>query len=603
MHMISYAQNFEDVMLWRLFHDIGAGIYVDVGANDPVVDSVTCWFYQQGWRGINIEPVPSWHQRLVVARPADINLQVAVSCETGYVTLYDVPSTGLATMNQQFAADHQRGGETVSEIRVQSVQLDALLAEHLGDSTIHFLKIDVEGAERDVLQSTRLDRFRPWVILVEATEPRRPVPNHETWEPLLTDRGYAFAYFDGLNRWYVAKEHSHLAAGLSTPPNTFDDFVRHAQWQAHKQVLELQDQIRHLNGVNEQWQRRTAQVESERDACQSELAGRIQQLRDVENSTSWRMTAPVRKLRQRLRARPVEEGGFHLPPVAEIEIVEPVAQPPKPEPAAPEPQHPLPDSPARSVTAGDLLLHQISAYWRRIDHDALGNAAPVQLSCPLCGHNASGAEFAALHAQCRFGGGRLQRHQCPACDVIFGPSKMLDLNASELSQEYDWHYRLFAEGDSTAQELRAFHSLEPRREGVYLNYGAGAWSASVKILREQGWNVLAYEPTGSAQNAPALITQRDQLASMRFDGIYSNNVLEHFRHPVDELRFLSGLLLPDGKMSHATPCYEYLYEYTRFHLFFYLGRSRQLLAERAGLTLCSYERDGEFMNAVFQPIQ
>ena len=57
MTVISYAQNFEDVMLWRALQHVGAGYYVDIGANDPVVDSVTRWFYEQGWSGLNIEPV------------------------------------------------------------------------------------------------------------------------------------------------------------------------------------------------------------------------------------------------------------------------------------------------------------------------------------------------------------------------------------------------------------------------------------------------------------------------------------------------------------------------------------------------------------------
>ena len=41
MTFISYAQNFEDVMLWRALKHVEKGFYVDVGAQDPVVDSVS----------------------------------------------------------------------------------------------------------------------------------------------------------------------------------------------------------------------------------------------------------------------------------------------------------------------------------------------------------------------------------------------------------------------------------------------------------------------------------------------------------------------------------------------------------------------------------
>jgi hypothetical protein len=52
----SYAQNFEDVMLWRALGHIENGFYIDVGAQDPIVDSVSLAFYEHGWRGIHVEP-------------------------------------------------------------------------------------------------------------------------------------------------------------------------------------------------------------------------------------------------------------------------------------------------------------------------------------------------------------------------------------------------------------------------------------------------------------------------------------------------------------------------------------------------------------------
>ena len=77
MTWVSYAQNYEDVTLRRALRDVSSGFYVDVGANDPRVDSVTRAFYERGWHGINIEPVAHWHDRLQADRPRDINLRVA----------------------------------------------------------------------------------------------------------------------------------------------------------------------------------------------------------------------------------------------------------------------------------------------------------------------------------------------------------------------------------------------------------------------------------------------------------------------------------------------------------------------------------------------
>jgi hypothetical protein len=47
MTFISYAQNYEDVVLHRALSDVQRGFYVDVGAQDPIADSVTRAFYER----------------------------------------------------------------------------------------------------------------------------------------------------------------------------------------------------------------------------------------------------------------------------------------------------------------------------------------------------------------------------------------------------------------------------------------------------------------------------------------------------------------------------------------------------------------------------
>jgi hypothetical protein len=43
--MISYAQNFEDVLISRVFSGKEGGFYIDIGAGDPIADSLTKYFY------------------------------------------------------------------------------------------------------------------------------------------------------------------------------------------------------------------------------------------------------------------------------------------------------------------------------------------------------------------------------------------------------------------------------------------------------------------------------------------------------------------------------------------------------------------------------
>jgi FkbM family methyltransferase len=100
---ISFAQNQEDLLLDRALGKPN-GFYVDVGANDPEIDSVTKLFYDRGWRGINIEPNPVPFRRLAARRPRDINLNVGASNTAGELTFYTVPEgDGWSTFNQVFA--------------------------------------------------------------------------------------------------------------------------------------------------------------------------------------------------------------------------------------------------------------------------------------------------------------------------------------------------------------------------------------------------------------------------------------------------------------------------------------------------------------------
>jgi FkbM family methyltransferase len=232
MTFISYAQNYEDIMLYRALRDVGEGFYVDVGANSPDEHSVTRAFYERGWRGINIEPVMEFHQQLLAARPRDINLPVAISDKTGFIDFHDVKGTGLSTISPKIAENHRASGYEVVRRSVAVETLDEIFRKYVSGD-VHFLKIDVEGLEDAVLRGVSLVDVRPWIIVVEATAVLSEVQTHASWDHLLTDRGYSFVYFDGLNRFYVAKEHPELAPSFQSAPNVFDDWMRVGDRQAH----------------------------------------------------------------------------------------------------------------------------------------------------------------------------------------------------------------------------------------------------------------------------------------------------------------------------------------------------------------------------------
>ena len=88
----------------------------------------------------------------------------------------------------------------------------AALCEQHAPASFEFLKVDVEGAEADVLRGGDFSRFRPKIIVVEAIKPLTLAPAWDEWEPLLARHGYAYVWDDELNRYYVAEEARALAA-------------------------------------------------------------------------------------------------------------------------------------------------------------------------------------------------------------------------------------------------------------------------------------------------------------------------------------------------------------------------------------------------------
>lgn len=226
MKMISYAQNHEDVVLDRAFPRDHKGFYIDIGAADPVHDSVTKHFYDLGWHGMNVEPMGFWQERLRSDRADEINLQVGVSDTDGELCFWEGPPEhpGGSTFSSA-VVEAYGGGLGFTERTVQVTTLARLCEDHVGDRTIDFLKVDVEGHELQVLQGAGWARWRPRVVVVEATRPNTTEPSHDRWEHLLLAADYVFALFDGLNRFYVRAEEPDLLAPLSVSPNYFDDFV------------------------------------------------------------------------------------------------------------------------------------------------------------------------------------------------------------------------------------------------------------------------------------------------------------------------------------------------------------------------------------------
>jgi FkbM family methyltransferase len=209
-----YAQNLEDYHLAQAFQVQADGFYVDLGAGHPVADNVSFWFYLRGWRGLVVEPQRRLADLYPHVRPRDRVVAALVADRVGEAEFHEVESMhGFSTMLPDAAQAARDLGATIATVTLPVTTLAALFAEH-GVERIDFLKIDVEGAEAQVLAGADWGRWRPRIVVLEAVAPGSMAPAWETWDPLLTRNGYRFGLFDGLNRFYVAEEEPELAARL-----------------------------------------------------------------------------------------------------------------------------------------------------------------------------------------------------------------------------------------------------------------------------------------------------------------------------------------------------------------------------------------------------
>lgn len=304
MSFVSYAQNFEDVMLWRALRHVPNGFYVDVGAQHPVVDSVSKGFYERGWRGIHVEPVPHYAELLRKDRPDETVLQIALTDMDGTIELNVIPGTGLSTALDAQAQRHQtEQGYECKRVVVPALTLKSAL-QSLSLKDVHWLKIDVEGLEEKVLKGWDSETLRPWIIVVEATVPGSPVADYQHWDPILTNANYEHVYFDGLNRFYIAKEHAELRPAFSCPPNVFDDvvlsgfatssFSHHLIALRQAREKELMAQVLEARGALDAAQAAKMAAEYRAISAEARAQEAQERLRLIQSSRSWRITAPLR---------------------------------------------------------------------------------------------------------------------------------------------------------------------------------------------------------------------------------------------------------------------------------------------------------------------
>ena len=151
------------------------------------------------WTGINIEPIKTIYDKLVINRPDDININCAVcnrDGETeflhniGYTEMLSGITSTLDVRHIRRIVIENNHHKSYSEIiKVNTKKLETIFDEN-NITHVNYLSIDVEGAEFEVIKSINFDKVFIDVIGFENNYQNISVPIIK----YLEDKNYSIIY-------------------------------------------------------------------------------------------------------------------------------------------------------------------------------------------------------------------------------------------------------------------------------------------------------------------------------------------------------------------------------------------------------------------------
>jgi len=207
--LFSFSECGEDAMVIRYLRDIRQihkGIYIDIGANSPVQGNNTMSMYLEGWRGVIVEPNPSMIPGYKRIRPGDTIVQKVVSSKDHLsLTFYEMEPNLVSTLNPDVVAYHEKiGYRLIRESQVESISLNTLCG--MFNEPVHFVSIDTEGHEYEILSTFDFNRFKPMMFCLETVMEDEAFLENSI--ALLEKNGYEIYGKTGKNTLLIRKENN-----------------------------------------------------------------------------------------------------------------------------------------------------------------------------------------------------------------------------------------------------------------------------------------------------------------------------------------------------------------------------------------------------------
>jgi FkbM family methyltransferase len=199
---LSYSQSGEDLVVASILCKISKGFYVDIGANNPFIQSNTHYFYKLGWSGINIDALPGSMAKFNEVRNRDINLEVAISDKEELLEYHMFSSSFYNTFSSEAAEKSKKVVSFIGTKNIKTNRLSDIFNKYV-TTEIDLMSIDVEENELQVLQSNDWSKYRPKVIILEHFAIELPfIGENEVYKTLISN-GYTLFCNTSTNLFYL----------------------------------------------------------------------------------------------------------------------------------------------------------------------------------------------------------------------------------------------------------------------------------------------------------------------------------------------------------------------------------------------------------------
>jgi SAM-dependent methyltransferase len=146
----------------------------------------------------------------------------------------------------------------------------------------------------------------------------------------------------------------------------------------------------------------------------------------------------------------------------------------------------------------------------------------------------------------------------------------------------DLGYRAFVQPLTDA----VMHHFDNNHKG--LDFGSGKDAAVVAVLRENGFQIDAYDP---------FFYPNKKWNQQQYDFITATEVVEHLHEPIQTFKELKNLLKPKGKLFLMTELYapqlsfhQWYYKNDPTHVLFYSEKTMQWLADCLGFSRVTIQK-------------